>query len=326
MRKTFFRTFFISIIAFSLIWGGYIYKTVFNVAEGEEEETYKENFIDRILDDREDVTFLLLGIDAQDVMKSKGTRTDTMILCKADKSTGQVSLLSIPRDTKAYIRGRKNEEKINHAHAYGGADLSLKAVKDLLGLDVDYYVKVDYNIVKEFVDIVDGVEVDVPINMVYSDPAATPPLNINLSKGYQSLDGDQALQFLRFRKGAPGFPDLPGGDLGRIQSQQQFIKAAMGKILRPSNIGKIPQMAKSYYNNVETNMPMDVILKFAMNANKFGTEKMEMATLPGEDKYINGISYFISDEGECDSLVKSMFLNQRAVRNIDEGESQGERN
>lgn len=324
MKKTFFKTFFISVVAFSLIWGGYIYKTIFNVPL-EEEETYRENFIDRMVDDKEDITFLLLGIDAKDVMKSKGTRTDTMMLCKADKSTGEVSILSIPRDTKAYIRGRKNEEIITHAHAYGGPELSMKTVKDLLGVDVEYYVKVDYNIVKEFVELVDGVEVNVPMDMEYSDPTADPPLYINLSKGHQTLDGDQALQFLRFRKGNKGKPDLPGGDLGRIKSQQQFIKAAVEKILRPNNIVKIPQMAKSFYSNVDTNIPMDVILKFAMKAKNFSTEKIEMATLPGESQYLERW-YFIMDKEESETLVKTMFSDHRAVKNIDKIKNEGETN
>ncbi|NMA86888.1 MAG: LCP family protein [Tissierellia bacterium] len=314
MKKTFFKTFFISLMAFSLVWGVYIYKTVFNIPE--EEVIYKENFIDRMVDGKDDITFLLLGIDAKDVMESKGTRTDTMMLCKADKSTGEISILSIPRDTKAYIRGRKNEEIITHAHAYGGPELSMKTVKDLLGVDVEYYVKVDYNIVKEFVTLVDGVAVDVPMDMEYSDPTADPPLYINLSKGYQTLDGDQALQFLRFRKGNKGKPDLPDGDLGRIRSQQQFIEAAMEKILRPSNIGKIPQMAKSFYNNVDTNIPMDVVAKFAMKAKNFGTDKVEMATLPGEALRLERW-YFIMDEEESEILVKTMFSDQRAVKNTD---------
>ena len=322
MKKTFFKTFFVSLIAFTLVWGGYIYKTVINAPE--EEGGYKENFIDRMADGKDDITFLLLGIDAKDVMQSKGTRTDTMMLCRADKSTGEVSILSIPRDTKAYIRGRENEEKITHAHAYGGPELAMKAVKDLLDIDVEYYVKVDYNIVREFVTLVDGVEVNVPMDMEYSDPTADPPLYINLSKGYQTLDGDQALQFLRFRKGNKGKPDLPDGDLGRIKSQQQFIESAVDKILRPSNIGKIPQMAKSYYNNVDTNIPMDVILKFAMKAKNFSGEKIEMATLPGEEAHLERW-YFIMDEEESETLVKTMFSDHRTVKNLDKTQT-GETN
>jgi LCP family protein required for cell wall assembly len=318
VKKTFFKTFFISIAIFSLLWGGYIYKTVLS-APVEDEVGYKDNFIDRLVDDNDEIIFLLLGIDSKDVLKSKGTRSDTMMLCKVDKSTGEISILSVPRDTRCYIRGRENEEKITHAHAYGGPELSMKAVKDLLGVDVEYYVRADYNIVKEFVELVDGVEVDVPIDMQYQDPYADPPLYINLSKGHQTLDGDQAIQFLRFRKGNKGGkPGYPEGDLGRIKAQQQFVGAAIEKILRPQNIPKIPQMMESYYKNVDTNIPMDTILKFAMKAKNFGTDKVEMATLPGDGQYINGISYFILDEEESETLVKTMFTEHRAVKNIEE--------
>ena len=271
----------------------------------------KETFIDRLVDGKDDITFLLLGVDSKDVSKSSGTRTDTMMLCKVDKSTGDISILSIPRDTKARIRGRKNEEKINHAHAYGGPDLSVKAVKDLLGVDLEYYVKVDYNIVKEFVDLIGGVEIDVPMDMKYSDPVADPPLYIDLRKGYQTLDGDKALQFLRFRK---GYADQ---DLGRIRAQQEFIKAAAEKALRPSNIVNIPQMIKSYYDNVDTNIPLDVIMKFAMKAKIYSTETMQASTLPGDTKYISGVSYFIPDEEETGKLVKSIFTEYRAVENTE---------
>lgn len=153
MKKTFFKTFFISIIVFSVVWSGFIYKTVIK-AEGEE-EVYQETFMDRLVDGKDDIIFLVLGVDSKDTSKNSKTRSDTMMLCRADKSTGDISILSIPRDTKTRIRGRQNEEKINHAHAYGGPELSVKAVKDLLGIDLEYYVRVDYNIVKEYVNLID---------------------------------------------------------------------------------------------------------------------------------------------------------------------------
>ncbi|NLW22220.1 MAG: LCP family protein [Tissierellia bacterium] len=311
MKKTFFRTFFISLILFSAIWGGFIYKTVIK-AEGEQGEyQYKETFIDRLIEGKDDITFLLLGVDSKDVSQTSGIRTDTMMLCRLDTSTGEISILSIPRDTKARIRGRKYEEKINHAHSYGGPELSVKAVKDLLGIDLEYYVKVDYNIVKEMVDIIGGVDIYVPMDMKYSDPVADPPLYIDLKKGYQTLDGDKALQFLRFRK---GYADQ---DLGRIRAQQEFMKAAIEKALRPANIVNIPQMIKSYYNNVETNIPLDLIMKFAVHAKSFDTEGMKMATLPGHSEYIGGVSYFIPDEYETSRLVQSLFAEQRAVNIIE---------
>lgn len=301
MKKRFFRTFFISLILFAALWTGFIYKTVI-IAEGENETEYEDdNFIDRLFKDQDTITFLLMGVDSQDVKESSGTRTDTMILCKVNKSTGEISMLSIPRDTKAIIRGRSSEEKINHAHAYGGPELAVSAVKDLLGINLKYYVKIDYNIVKEFVDIIGGVEIDVPMDMKYSDPTADPPLYINLKAGLQVLDGDKALQFLRFRK---GYSDQ---DLGRIRAQQEFIKETMNQALKVDNIGKIPGIIKTYYDNVETNIPLDLILKFAVNLNKYDVESIEMSTLPGEPKYINGVSYYITNEEEMEKIVHNMF-------------------
>ena len=314
MKKTFFKTFFISIIAFSVVWSGFIYKTVIK-AEGEQ-EAYNSNFIDRLVDGKNDITFLLLGVDSRDIAKDASTRSDTMMLCRLDKATGDISILSIPRDTKARIRGRKNEEKINHAHAYGGPELSVKAVKDLLGIDLEYYVRVDYKLVKEYVDLIDGVDVYVPMDMRYSDPIANPPLYIDLKKGQQTLDGDEALQFLRIRKG------YANQDLGRINAQQQFVKSAIEKTLRPSNIANVPQMIKSYYDYVDTNIPLDVIMKFAMKAKNFKIDNIQMATLPGDGEYINGVSYFILDEEESNKMVKTMFTENRTVEHLDNTENE----
>lgn len=304
MKRKFIRTFFISFVLFAVLWTGFIYKTVILAESENNKNEYDDSFIDRLIDGKDDITFLLMGVDSNDVFDSSGSRTDTMILCKVDKSTGKISMLSIPRDTRVRIRGRKNEEKINHAHAYGGPELAVKAVKDLLGIELEYYVKVDYQIVKEFVNLIGGVEVDVPMNMKYSDPTANPPLYINLKKGLQVLDGDKALQFLRFRK---GYADQ---DLGRINAQQQFIKAAIKKTLSVENIGKVPKMIKSYYDNVETNIPLDLILKFAVNAKDFNTDQIQMATLPGEPQYISGVSYYVANEEETNMLVEQLFNSQ----------------
>jgi len=292
MKKRFFKAFFISLLIFSILWTGIIYKLINDEAE------YTGNFIQRIIKSPDEITFLLLGVDTNDGSKS-GSRTDTMMLFKVDKKTGKISVLSIPRDTRTRIRGRAQEEKINHAHAYGGPELSVKAVKDLLGIELEYYVKVDYQIVKEFVDLIGGVEVDVPMDIK----------GTNIKKGVQVLNGEQAMEFLRFRK---GYQDQ---DLGRIRAQQQFIKAAAKQTLKISNVGKIPQMIKSYYNNVETNIPLDLILKFAASAKDYDLDGMKMATLPGKPAYINGISYFICDEEQAEILVKELFEDDQVVYN-----------
>ncbi len=141
----------------------------------------------------------MMGVDAKDVRQSKGTRTDTMMLMKVNFETGKIDLLSLPRDTRVLVRGK--EDKLNHAHAYGGTSLTMATVREFLNIDLDYYVKVDYKAVKAIVEAIGGVEIDVPQRMRYSDPTADPPLNINLYPGLQVLDGEGAHDFLRYRSG-----------------------------------------------------------------------------------------------------------------------------
>ncbi|WP_077368045.1 LCP family protein [Anaerosalibacter sp. Marseille-P3206] len=319
MKKKFFKTFFISFLVFACIYGGVVH--FFVKTEAESDTDTEETFFDKIAEEKnDDLTFLLLGIDTKDLSKNTKERSDTMMLCKIDRSTGGISILSIPRDTRAYIRGRKNEEKINHAHAYGGPELSIKAVKDLLGIDLDYYVRVDYKIVKEYVNLIGGVEVDVPMDMNYEDLVADPPLRIHLKEGRQVLDGDKAMQFLRFRKG------YKEQDIGRIKAQQQFIKATMKQTLKPGNIVKIPKIISTYYKYVDTNIPLDQIMIYATKAKDFSSENMEMATIPGEPKNIKGISYYIPYKEETEEIVKNMFLEHRTVDNekIDSQNNDGE--
>ena len=309
MKKIFLKTFVISFLVFTLIYSGTIYFYMFKSEEIT--KNTQETFVDRILEQQDEITFLMLGVDGKNIDDNSHVRSDTIMLCKANRSTGDIDILSIPRDTKAMIRGRKNEEKINHAHAYGGAEAAMEAVEDLLGIDLDYYVRVDYGIVEEYVDLIGGVEINVPMDMKYSDPVADPPLYIDLKEGYQTLDGDESLQFLRFRK---GYIDQ---DLGRIRSQQEFMKVLIDKSLKPSNIIKLPQMIKTYYSNVDTNIPLDLITMFAVKANTFNITNMNTATLPGSPQTINGISYFVESEEESYKLVKEMFLEEETAKIIE---------
>lgn len=252
---------------------------------------------------KDEILFLLMGVDAKDVKNSKGTRSDTMMLVKVDFETGKINLLSLPRDTRVLVKGR--EDKINHAHAYGGAELSVRTVRDFLNVDLDYYVKVDYKAVMSIVDAIGGVVIDVPRNMTYHDPTANPPLNINLKKGVQELNGQQAHDFLRWRKNnalTSGY-----GDIGRIESQQMFVKELVKQTLKPKNIFKLPQLIETYYDYVETNVPLSVILKGAVSANKIDTENMDTVTVPGEGKNIEKLDYWIYNEGETKIIVEEMF-------------------
>lgn len=304
MKKKFILSFLISLLIFSLIFLGFgenIFlreKTTIATDGSEDLKDFEEdNKIEPKV--KNEILFLLMGVDAKDVKKSKGTRTDTMMLIKVNFEDGSIDLLSIPRDTRVSVRG--NEDKINHAHAFGGVELTMKTTRDFLNLDIDYYVKVDYRAVKEVVNAIGGVDIDVPKNMKYKDPAADPPLNIDIKKGFQTLNGDLAHDFLRYRS---GYSD---GDLGRIKAQQLFMKEFIKQTLKLKNIVKLPKIINSYYDYVETNIPLTIMLKGATSAKKIDIENMKTATVPGTDKKIKGVDYLIYNAEETEAIVEEMF-------------------
>lgn len=230
-----------------------------------------------------DITFLIMGVD-------DGERTDTIMVCKYFDDTGKIAVLSVPRDTRALIPGY-GLDKINHAHVYGGAELSLEAVNNLLDMDIEYHVRVDYKIVEEIVDTLGGVEVDVPNGIEGLEP------------GVQTLDGGQAELFLRHRKG------YYNQDLGRISAQQEFIESLLLKMAETRNIIKISSMIKSSLNHVETNIPLRTALGYVIKLRGIDGSKFQMETLPGTPAMINEVSYILVDGEEIPKVVERLFLN-----------------
>lgn len=304
MKKQFITVFIVSLIAFASIYA-VLANTIFDEEEVVAQDPNNPVDEEPIENDKNELIFLLLGVDAKDLDHAKGTRTDTMMLTRVNFDTGKISLLSIPRDTRTMVNGRL--DKINAAHAYGGVDMSMEAVSDLLGMNIDYYVLVDYQVVKDVVDAIGGVDVEVPFDMKYDDPTADPPLHINLKAGFQTLNGQEAHDFLRFRHNNNFTVGYPEGDVGRIKTQQYFMKELVKQTLTPKNILKIPSLIKTYYDNVETNIPLNYVLKGAAMVNKIDPDLMETVTIPGEGEYIGDISYFIYDGEQMQELVNSMF-------------------
>ena len=310
MNKRFWVSFGGAILVFSIIFMGLIktsfIKNIFAEQKIDDENTYneleedEEEIKDQLV--KNEILFLMAGVDATDVKKSKGTRTDTMMLIKVNFDNGQTNLLSIPRDTEVLIKDKM--DKINHAHSNGGIELTMETLRNFLNLDVDYYVKVDYQIVQDLVDAIGGVEIDVPRNMQYKEMSPTaPPLNIDIKKGLQVLDGKNAHDFVRWRNNNDKTRGYTMGDIGRIEAQQYFMKELIKQTLKPKNIFKLPKLAETYFKNVETNIPKNIILKSAMSANKVDVENMKMATVPGE---FAG-TYWRYDREETDRIVKEMF-------------------
>lgn len=314
MKSKFFKSFIISLVVF-LVTGFYFTSNYVknNIEEVVvvDQETGEEKIVKRPKEDidfslfEDEITFLMLGVDEiQGREKELGVRSDTMMVMKANFETGELNVLSIPRDTRVLIYGKK--DKINHAHSYEGVDLSLKTVNDFLDTDIKYYVKVDYKAVEEIVNAIGGVEIDVPRRMEYYDPDAD--FRVDLDKGLQTLDGKQSLQFLRWRNNNAMTVGYREGDVGRIKMQQYFLKELVKQSLSPKNITKLPSIAKTYFSRIDTNIPINQILGGMAMTSNLDSENMRTETVPGHGEYIDNISYFIYYENQLNTLVEDMGL------------------
>lgn len=230
-----------------------------------------------------ELLFLLAGVDDDG---ASGTRTDTLMLVKLNWRDGSLQLLSIPRDSYVYVQD--SPDKINHAHAYGGMELTLKTVRETLGIDVDYFVKMDMDAVMEVIDIIGGVEVTV------EEPQAS---DLGLQEGPQTLDGYQALQYLQYRK---GFSD---GDLGRVSSQQGFLKTVIPQILSPKNLVHFPTLLTTSQKYMDTNIGPLTMASMVPSLFTIRGEGMTTATLPGEAGELDGISYYFLWPNTLQELV-----------------------
>ena len=224
---------------------------------------------------------LIVGTD------DDGTRTDTIMIARMDVKDHTVAIMSIPRDT--LIESSMTVPKINGAYGYAGkGEKGIKNLKShlstLLGFEVDGYANVNLNAFVELVDLVDGVEFDVPMRMYYSDP--TQDLYIDLQPGKQTLDGEHAMQLVRFRKG------YATQDIQRTQVQQQFLKALAKKCLNVVNLTKIGEMAQIFADHVTTDLSVGNIAYFGQELLKCDFDNMFTYTLEGEAVMMDGVSYY----------------------------------
>jgi polyisoprenyl-teichoic acid--peptidoglycan teichoic acid transferase len=242
---------------------------------------------------------LAMGVDSngRGTDPFKGTRTDTMIVVTMDPRSKTVNAISIPRDSKVYLADNKGIDKINAAHAYGGPELTVKTVEQTLGINVDHYMVVDYNGLKEIVRALGGVEVFVEKKMRYTDRAAG--LYINLEPGKQVLDADKAEMYLRFRHDAEG-------DIGRIKRQQWFLKGVLEKVKNPTIIFKLPQLIELSKKYTQTDMSLANMMKIAGFMKEINLDKVQVATLPGSPSQYSSISYWLIDVNKAQTLIDRM--------------------
>ncbi len=227
---------------------------------------------------------VVLGVDQRPEEHDVG-RSDTLFVVMFDSSSKNISLLSIPRDTRVRIPGY-GWDKINHAFAYGGRELTQKTTEQLLGIRIDNYVMVDFNGFKGLVDAIGGIDINVEKDMYYYDD--WDGFKIDLKKGMQHLDGETAIQYVRYRD--------EEGDIGRIRRQQHFIMAVYDKITSADMLLHIPGLAKQLTSMIKTDMPISDMLDIGKALHSMvKSQGLAMATVPGTPKYIDGISYWLPD-------------------------------
>ena len=230
---------------------------------------------------------------------------DTNILVCFDAANTAVHCVSLPRDTLLDVSW--SVKKLNNAYNHGGMDGMAEQVSYLLGIPVDFTVRVDLQAFRALVDAIGGVYFDVPVDMDYDDP--TQNLHIHISKGYQLLDGQNALGVVRFRKNNDG-TGYATADIGRIGTQQKFLQALASQTLVPSNLDKVSVLANIFFTYVETDLSLGNLAWMGTTAiQKIGMENIHFHTLPGDGAgYYKGVSYYTLDPEAVLEMV-NLYLN-----------------
>ncbi len=256
--------------------------------------------IDKIAKDNH-YNFLVVGKDRAYF------NTDVIMLASFDTDTGAVSIMQIPRDTYIeLVDDTRRVKKANSllAHFYNenwsgnykkdlvaGLGQLKAAMAEVFGIPIDYYVMLDLNGFVNIVNAIGGVDMYVPRDMKYNDPEQG--LYINLKQGQQNLSGDEAEQFIRFRKG------YANADLGRVDAQKLFMRAFIEKVQKKFNISTVVGIAEQLAKYVVTDLEMSEIMFFAKKALSVDTSKVAMSTLPGD---LAGSYYVASRSGTYDAI------------------------
>ncbi len=222
--------------------------------------------------------------------------SDTMLLVRLNPEDKTIRVLSIPRDTMIAIPESKGLTKVSQANAQGGPVLAARVVsRTLSNAPIDRYIRISPSGLRQLVDQLGGVEVYVPQQMVYRD--ATSKFSVNLVSGWQTLNGEQAEQFARYRGGKMG-------DLERIQRQQALLMGVRDRLFSPTVLPRLPQLVRIMGKYFDTNLKVEemmAVVNFSLNLER---EKLQMTMLPGIFSSLSADpdSYWLDLTGRVDLL------------------------
>lgn len=243
----------------------------------------------------EPATFLLFGIDAGEFIGGRFREgegnADTIVLAKVYPATQRLALLSIPRDTLVEIPGYTGFDKINHAHRFGGAELLVKTVAGFTGVEVDYYVGLNYLAFIDIVDLLGGVEFEVD-RLIVSN-------SYRIEPGVQLLDGNHAFVVITTRRD-------PMGDVDRAARQQRFIQAVAAEI-KDRPLDEILFITLATWENLDTNLDLVEGIRLYRKFEGVSDSELNMELVPG--RFINreGITYWQPNQDGTEKVIEELF-------------------
>ncbi|EEL31331.1 Membrane-bound protein lytR [Bacillus cereus Rock3-28] len=240
------------------------------------------------ISDNKPISILLMGVDQED----NGTgRSDSLMLFTLNPKTKSMKITSIPRDSYTEIVGKGKKDKINHAYAFGGIDMSVKTVENFLNVPVDHYIEVNMAGFRDIVDAVGGVDVNNDLEFTSRDQ--------HFAKGNIHLNGETALKYTRMR-----YED-PRGDFGRQMRQRQVIQAVIKKGASVSSLASYGDVLKAIEKNVKTSLTQEQMFEIQKNY-KDCMENSEEIQIPGDGhKAADGIwYYYVPDAAKQDITNK----------------------
>lgn len=255
----------------------------------------------RVPSDPDRTNILLMGTDTRP--REPGGNSDVLILCSIDRKNKRIELLSIPRDTKVRLPNGRYA-KINEGMQIGGPPMAVSLVANLLNQPIDHYALTHFGGLVDIINTIGGVTVNVPERMHYNTGDQQYNI-INLHKGEQTLTGEQALGFVRFRHDALG-------DIGRTERQQAFLVALGQKLLQPANLPKLPALAHQFWGTIDTDMNLLEVVGLASRAPQAQSYPILHETLPGSfhdpDPHVpNDASYWIVNSAQAKYAAKVLF-------------------
>lgn len=250
------------------------------------------------------------------VMGESTGMSDTIIVCQYNPKTQKAAMLSIPRDTYVTNGNHKYSalNKINSLYSGGETpEKTVAAVNEVTGLDIKHYILVDTQALRKLVDLIGGVEFDVPRDMNYDDDGQD--LHIHLKQGLQTLNGAQAEQVVRFRHNNDGSSysyEYGNEDYGRMKTQRNLIIAVAKQTIKLKNVTEIGNIMNIMKEDVKTNVDFNMLIDYIPYAVSMNLDTIQTAQLPGKSEQRHGGWFFFHDEEETLKLVDELF-NEKTV-------------